>query len=344
MTAVDDSARTGEASSRMLQMLNACLTVQALHVVATLGIPDRVADGPAAVSDLAAVTGAHAPSLRRLLRMLVGAGVFHEQTDGRFALGPLGRTLCSDGPESVRDWALYVGAAQPWEAWGQLRETVMTGRSGFVLAHGMSTYEYLVRHPDLGVPFDRWMTRQSDQHNGAVVAAYDFSGFRTVADVGGGQGSTLAAILRANPSLRGILVDQPQVVAGAEPVLRAAGVADRCEVLEGDMLQGVPRGADAYLIKRVLMIWGDEPAIQVLRHCAEAVSGNGRVLVIEMIMPPGNDPSPARSFDLLMLVANEEGRVRTEAEFRDLFAAAGLRLERVIPTASPNFILEAVAA
>ena len=188
------------------------------------------------------------------------------------------------------------------------------------------------------------MTRQSDQHNGAIVAAYDFSGFRTVADVGGGQGSTLAAILRANPSVRGILLDQPQVVAGAEPVLRAAGVADRCEVLDGDILQGVPRGADAYLIKRVLMIWGDELADPGSPSCAEALSGNGRVLVIEMIMPPGDDPSPARSFDLLMLVANEEGRVRTEAEFRDLFAAAGLRLARVIPTASPNFILEGVPA
>src|SRR5919198_3494026 len=124
------------------------------------------------------------------------------------------------------------------------------------------------------------MSRQSDQHNAAIVAAYDFSPFRTVADVGGGQGSTLAAILRANPSVRGILLDQPQVVAGAEPVLRAACVADRCEVVGGDMLQEVPAGVDAYLIKRVLMIWGDEPAIRLLRHCAEALPEQGRVLVV----------------------------------------------------------------
>ena len=194
-----------------------------------------------------------------------------------------------------------------------------------MLAHGMSTYEHLMRHPDLAAPFDRWMTRQSDEHDGAVVTAYDFSKFRTVADVGGGQGSTLAAVLHANPSLQGILLDQPQVVADAEPVLRDAGVADRCEVLDGDMLQGVPRGADVYVVKRVLMIWGDEAAIQVLRHCAAALPGDGWVLVVEMIMPPGNVPSPARSFDLLMQLANEGGRIRTEAEFRDLFAAAGLR-------------------
>jgi O-methyltransferase domain len=321
---------------------NACLTAQALHVVAALGIADRLAGGPAAIDDLAVATGAHRPSLYRLLRMLVGVGVFREEGEGLFALTPLGGTLCSEGLGSVRDWALYVGAPEPWAAWGRLRETVMTGKSGFVLAHGLSTYEFMVRHPELGAPFDRWMTRQSDQHNEAVVAAYDFSAFRTVADVGGGQGSTLAAILGANPSVRGILLDQPQVVAGVEPVLRAAGVADRCEVVGGDMLQGVPGGADGYVVKRVLMIWGDEPAIQVLRHCAEALPEQGRVLVVEMVMPPGNDPSPARSFDLLMLLANEEGRVRTEAEFRDLFAAAGLRLARVIPTASPNSILEGV--
>ncbi|MBV9358924.1 MAG: methyltransferase [Chloroflexi bacterium] len=326
----------------MLQLLNACLTAQALHVVATLGIADRLADGPAAIDDLATATGAHRMSLHRLLRTLVGAGVFREEGDGRFALTALGATLRSDGPDSVRDWALYVGAQEPWAAWGRLRETVLTGQSGFVLAHGMPTYQYLAQHPQLGAPFDRWMTRQSDQHNDAVVAAYDFSAFRSVADVGGGQGSTLAAILLANPSVQGILLDQPQVVAGAEPVLRAAGIAERCEVLDGDMLQGVPGGADAYLLKRVLMIWGDESAIRVLRHCAEALPTEGRVLVVEMVMPAGNDPSPARSFDLLMLLAHEAGRVRTEAAFRDLFGAAGLRLARIIPTASPNAILEGV--
>jgi hypothetical protein len=154
---------------------------------------------------------------------------------------------------------------------------------------------------------------------------------------------TLAAILRANPALHGILLDQPRVVANPAP-LKAAGVADRCEVVGGDMLQGVPGGADAYLIKRVLMIWDDEPAIQVLRHCAEALPKNGKVLVVEMVLPPGNDPSPAKSFDLLMLLANRGGRVRTEAEFRALFTAAGLRLTRVIATASPNTILEGVLA
>jgi hypothetical protein len=336
-------SRPGEAPSRMLQMLNAFLTVQGLHVIAALGIADHLANGARSVDDLANATGAHRESLYRLLRMLVGIGVFREEAGGRFALTDLGATLRSDGPDSVRDWALYVGAPDPWAAWGRLRETIMTGEAGFVLAHGMTTYEYLTQHPELGAPFDRWMTRQSDQHNAAIVAAYDFSPYQVVADLGGGQGSTLTAILRANPGLRGILLDQPQVVADTAP-LEEAGVADRCTVVGADMVQGVPGGADVYLIKRVLMIWGDEPSIQVLRHCAEALPRGGKVLVVEMVMPSGDDPSPARSFDLLMLLANQGGRVRTEAEFRDLFAAAGLRLAQVIPTASPNSILEGVRA
>ncbi len=187
------------------------------------------------------------------------------------------------------------------------------------------------------------MTRQSDGHNAAVVAVYDFSLFRSVADIGGGQGSTLAAVLRANPTLRGTLFDVPKVVADAAP-LAAAGVAERCDVVGGDMLEAVPPGADVYLIKRVLMILGDEHAIRVLRHCKETLPTGGKVLVIEMIMPRRNEPSPARMFDLLMLVNNRGGRIRTEAEFRALFAAAGLRLTKVIATASPNSILEGVPA
>jgi SAM-dependent methyltransferase len=338
-----DEGRPMETSSQMLDMLNAFLTVQALHVAAALGIADRLADGPATVDDLVTATGAHRPSLYRLLRLLAGAGVFREEADKRFTLTPLGGTLRSEGPDSVRDWALYVGAPETWQAWGRLRETVMTGEPGFVLAHGMPTYEFLARNSELGAPFDRWMTRQSDQHNAAVVAAYDFSQFGIVADVGGGQGSTLAAILRANPSLRGILLDLPQVV-GNPAALEAAGVADRCEVVGGDMLREVPGGADAYLVKRVLMIWGDEQAIQLLRHCAKALPPGGKALVVEPVLPPGNEPSPAKAYDLLMLLAHKGGRVRTEAEFRDLFTAAGLRLTRVIPTASPNRILEGVAA
>lgn len=323
----------------MLEMLNSFLTVQTLHAAAALAIPDLLAAGPATVDRLAAAIGAHAPSLQRLLRMLVGVGVVCEDVDGCFALTELGDLLRSDATPSVRDWALYVGAPQPWEAWGRLRDAILTGDPGFVLAHEMPTYEYLAQHPELAAPFDRWMTRQSEQHNAAIVSAYDFSPYSKIVDIGGGQGSTLAAILRAHQPARGVLLDLPQVVANATE-LAAAGVEDRCEVIGGDMLREVPPGGDIYLIKRVLMILGDDEAVRLLRHCAEAAPAGGRVLVVEMVMPATNDPSPARSFDILMLLANKGGRIRTETEFRSLFITAGLRLERIIPTSSPNSILE----
>jgi O-methyltransferase len=338
-----DSGRTGEATAQMLQMLNAFLAVQAICVAAELRIADQLVNGARSVDDLASATGADRESLYRLLRMLASAGVFREEADRRFALTPLGTTLRSEGPDSVRDWALYVGAPEMWEIWGMLRDSVMTGESAFPRARGMALWDYLAEHPDIGNPFDRWMSRQSDQHNAAVLASYDFSLFRTVADIGGGQGSTLAAILRANPSLRGILLDLPRVVARPAP-LEAAQVAERCEVVGGDMLQGVPGGADAYLMKRVLMDWSDKQAGMILRNCAVAMPADGRVLVVEMVLPPDNQPSPGKFFDLLMLLNHAGGRIRTEPEFGDLFAAAGLRLTRVIPTASPNSILEGVRA
>ena len=325
----------------MLQMLNAFLTVQALHVAAALGIADQLADRPHSVDELARITHAQGSSLYRLLRMLAGAGVLREEVDGRFTVTPLGMTLRSDGPDSVRDWALFVGAPEMWQVWGGLRASVVTGESAFQRVHGAPMWEYIAGHPDLGTAFNRWMTRQSNQHNSALVASYDFSPFHLVADIGGGQGSTLAAILRANPSLRGILLDLAQVVADPAPLVQA-DVVNRCEVLGGDMLEAVPAGADAYVIKRVLMDWDDEHAATILRNCAAAMPEAGKALVVEMLMGSPNDPGPGKPFDILMLLNQPGGRIRTEAEFRALFGAAGLRLTRVIPTASPNSILEGV--
>jgi hypothetical protein len=326
----------------MLGMLNGFLTVQALHVAAVLGLADLLAGGPRSVPDLASATGTHRSALQRLLRMLTGPGVFREEPDGRFAVTPLGATLQSDSPDSVREWALFVGAPEIWKVWAGLRDSVQTGQTAFSAVHGAPIWPYLASHRDLGEVFNGWMTRQSRHHNAALIAAYDFSSFRLVADIGGGQGSTLAAILAAHPSVHGILLDLPQVVAHP-PALDEAQLTDRCQVIGGDMLASVPAGADAYLIKRVLMDWGDDDATALLRNCAAAMAEHGKIIVVEMLMPAGNDPSPAKPFDILMLL-NQSGRIRTEAEFRELFTAAGLRLTRIVPTASPNSILEGVRA
>jgi hypothetical protein len=275
--------------------------------------------------------------------MLTGPGVFREEPDGRFAITPLGATLQSDSSDSVREWALFVGAPEMWEVWSALRDSVMTGQAAFPAVRGAPMWQYLSTHPDLGNLFNGWMARQSGQHNAALVEAYDFSNFRLVADIGGGSGSTLTAVLAAQPSVRGILLDLPHVVADV-PQLEQAGVADRCQVIGGDMFASVPGGADAYLIKRVLMDWADDDATTLLRNCAGAMAEHGKILVVEMVMEAGDDPSPAKTFDILMLLNQPGGRIRTEAEFRQLFAAAGLRLTRIIPTASPNRVLEGVRA
>jgi hypothetical protein len=332
-----------QPSAEMLRMLNAFLTVQALHVAAVLGVADLLAAGSKTVDELAAATKADRSSLHRLLRMLTGPGVFLEEGDGRFAITPLGATLRTDAPDSVREWALFVGASEMWAVWAGLHASVMSGEASFPAIHGAPMWEYIAARPNLGEAFNGWMTRQSQQHNAALVAAYDFSAFHLVADIGGGQGSTLAAVLGAHPLLRGVLLDLPQVVARTGP-LDDAGVADRCEVIGGDMLRAVPEGADAYLIKRVLMDWGDADSMTILRRCAGAMAEGGKVLVVEMLMPTGNDPSPAKPFDILMLLNQPGGRIRTEREFRALLTGAGLRLSKVVPTTSPNSIIEGVRA
>jgi O-methyltransferase domain len=337
------SSEGSEGKERMLGMLSSVLTVQALYVAAELGVADELAAGSRSVSELARSAGAHPAALYRLLRLLAAAGVFLEEADGRFALTPLGGCLRREGPDSVRDWALYLGSPQLWEVVGTLRETVRSGRPAFPRVHGRTLWDYMTEHPDFAAPFHRWMSRQSELHNAALVAAYDFSPFQVLADIGGGQGSTLAAILQAHPSLRGILFDLPDVVRHPT-ALDEAAVAQRCEVTGGDMLAGVPSGADAYMVKRTLMTLSDETAATLLRSCAAAMPDHGKVLAVEMVLPAGNEPSPAKTFDVLMLLQHPGACIRTEAEFAELFAAAGLRIAKIIPTASPNSILEGVLA
>ena len=343
MAAQTEPIRSPEPLQQMLLMLNGHCVEQALHVVAVLGIADLLIEGPRDGPDLARATGAHGPSLYRVLRMLAGIGVFAEDADARFALTPLGATLRSDVTDSVRDRALFYGAPEMWPVWGDLRAAVMTGCSAFEHTHGQPFYDYLVEHPGVGAPFNRYMTTTSLQHNAGVLAAYDFAAVGTLVDVGGGHGATLAAVLQRYPALRGVLLDRPDV-AGRGGVLEAAGVAGRCTVVGGDMLAGVPGGGDAYLVKWVLMDRPDDVAVRLLRNCAAAMGEGGRVVVVEMVMPPGGEPSFSKLMDVQMLLLFGGGRIRTEAEFRDLFAAAGLRLTRVIPTPSPNSIIEGVRA
>jgi hypothetical protein len=321
---------------QMYGMLNAHFLAQALHVAATLKIADLLADGLRTVEELAEASSSHPASLYRLLRMLAGAGVFAEEEPGRFGLTPLASTLRTDTPDSVRDWALFISAPPVWAAWSNLLHSVRTGESAFEHAFGMPLFRYMDDHPDLGVAYNNWMAKQSELQNGAVLGSYDFAAHHRVVDVGGGQGATLTAILEANPSVTGVLFDLPQVVS---KVTLPETITQRCEIVAGDMLKALPAGGDVYLLKRVLMDWSDEIATDTLMRCRDAMVEDGKVLVIEPVVPQGNEPSVGKFLDVTMLVM-QHGRVRTESEHRALFEAAGLELTRTIPTSSPLRLIE----
>ena len=322
------------------ELISGFQRTQLLYVMAALGLADRLQDGPKSSEALARASGAHPHALARLLRALASLGVVDYVAPDTFALTPLSACLLSDAPGSLRTMALVAGALN-YRAWGELLHSVTTGQTAFERAHGMGFFAYLAQHPDLASLFDEQMAGGFERRNAAIVAAYDFSALRTIVDVGGGLGGLIAAILVAYPSLRGILVDLPHVVAGAAPVLAAAGVADRCQVVAGDFFQAVPAGGDAYLLAGVLHDWDDEAAGVILRNCRAAMAGDGRVLVAEQVAPPGNAPFPAALLDVAMLV-NTGGRERTAAEFDGLFSAAGLRLTTIMRTGWGR-LLEGVA-
>ena len=327
-------------SARMFQWISGSFATPAIHAAAALGIADLLRDGPHGVEDLAGAAGAHAPSLYRLLRALASLRIFAEESErGRFRLTPMARMLQTGG--DLRGMALLQRHAPGAQPWGDLLESVRTGRPSFERREGARFFDYLARAPGEAARFQAGMTGASFQHAPHFLAAYDFSAFGQVTDVGGGQGGFLAALLDANPTLSGTLFDLPHVVADPSPIDDPI-VAARRSVVAGDFFAGVPPGADAYLLKAVLHDWNDENAVRILRNCREVLSDSpqGRVLVIEMVIPGGNGWHPAKFMDLNLLVLTE-GRERTGPEFRALFRSAGLRLRRIVHTGSPLCILEA---
>lgn len=313
----------------------------AISVTARLGIADLLADGARTTTDLAEATGSHAPSLARLLGTLASVGLFRLSDDGLVALTPLAEPLRSDVPGSVHAFAVMLGEEWHWRAWGTLDHSIQTGQSAFEHLYGMTGFEYWTEYPEAGAVFDAAMTSRSADENRAVLAAFDFSRFTTVADVGGGHGSLIIAILKRYPQLHGLLVDLPHVVAGATEQLRAAGLVKRCQVVGGDFFTSVTAGADAYLMKKIIHDWDDDRAVTILRSCHQAMPVDGRLLLVELVLPADNEASFARLLDLLMLVWSAGGKERTAAEHEALLARAGFDLVSITPTASPVHVIEA---
>ncbi|PYS51345.1 MAG: methyltransferase [Acidobacteria bacterium] len=322
----------------LFQMATGFWTTQSIYVAARLGIADLLKDGPKTSEELARATNTNAFMLYRVLRALAGLGIFAEDEQKRFGLTPLAEPLQS-GPNSFRAMAIHLAENSSWKAWGNLLESVRTGETAFTLANGAEVFPYYAEHKESFEPFNEAMTNLSEAVIKAVVPAYDFSSIRKLVDVGGGHGALLSAILKANPSTRGVLFDLPTVVEGAKERLAAEGVSDRAEVLGGDFFDSVPTGGDAYVMKLIIHDWDEERARLILKNCHSAMVDGGRLLLVETVVPEGNEPSFAKMMDLQMLVMTG-GRERTEAEYRDLFAAGGFKLTRVIPTESPMSIVE----
>jgi SAM-dependent methyltransferase len=312
-----------------------------LYAAAKLGLADLLAPGPQTSGQLADKLGAHAPTLHRLLRGLVVVGICTELRDGRFTLTRLGSWLRTGAPGSLHGAAILCGEEYAG-AWNALWHSAATGETAFRHAYGLTLWEHRAQHPHLAEHFNAGLGQGTARAAAAILDAYDFSAFQTIADVGGGQGALLAAILRANPASTGILFDLPMVVAGGGAAFEAAGVAARCRTVGGSFLEEVPPGADVLVLRSVIHDWDDTHSLIILRNCRRALEPQGKLLLIERMLPTRTEHDPATVWVDLHMLAATGGRERTEAEYRSLLASAGFAIARVVETRSPFWILEAV--
>jgi hypothetical protein len=338
-TIPEPSALTIEAA---LTMMSGYYISQALYVTAKLGIADLVRDRPRSVDDLARETGTHPRSLYRVLRTLAAVDVFSEDERGVFGITEASATLLSGVPWSLRASCISHGE-EIYRAFGDMLHSVRTGGSAFEHVYGVGHFDYLQGHPEAAEQFNDAMAAITDTECAATIEAYDFSGFGTLVDIGGGNGRLLAEILAAHPGPSAVLFDLPHSLETAEERLRAAGLIDRCRLVGGSFFESVPAGGDLYVLKHIIHDWDDERAVAILKSVRTAITPDAKLILIEHVIVPGNDLSsiPAKMIDLVMLTVHG-GHERTEEEFRRLLDQAGFNLTSVILTSAAVSVLEAV--
>lgn len=324
------------------QLITGYWASQAIHAAARFDLARHLGDGPRTAEEVAAAAGTHPESTLRLLRALASIGIFVQDDQQRFALTPMAEQL---GHPTGRAFSLMTGSMM-YRAWGELDHSICTGEPAFDRAFQKPLFEYLGGDPQAAATFDAAMTGVHGHETEPMIDAYDFSAFDTVVDVGGGNGSVLSAILRRNPRLRGVLYDLPHVVERAADLFEREAVADRCSVEGGSFFESVPElpsRTTAYLMRHIVHDWSDDRAAAILRHCRQAIGrdSRSRVLIVETVIQPGNDAGFGKWLDLMMLVIG--GKERTETQYRDLLAAAGLDLIRIVPTACEVSVVEARA-
>jgi hypothetical protein len=320
----------------LMQLLFGKQITYSLAAVARLGVADHMSDDFTSVDEIAEKVAAHPAALFRVMRMLAGVGVFEEASGQRFALTPVGELLKSDAPGSLRYPAMFFGDEWSTRAYQYIVDCVRTGIDGVTQAYGKHAFDFLAERPDQAATFHRAMSSFSVIDSESILEAYDFSGIRRLADVGGGHGTLLAAILQRYPEMEGVLYDLPEVVEGA----KLTAYNDRVRVESGSFFERVPSGCDAYLMKHIIHDWSDEHCRTIFSLMRQQLPPDGRVLVCEMVVPVDPGPAPAKMLDIEMLVMTVGGKERTVEEFGNLFTSAGLRLGRVVATKSPICVIE----
>ena len=312
---------------------------QSIYAAAKFNIADHLQAGPRSIDELAATTGTNVDALYRLLRALASVGIFAESEGQTFSLTPLAEPLQSNVPGSKRALALMSGDEQ-FRAWAEIEYSIQTGNVAFDKVFGKPIFDYLGEHPDKARIFDAAMVGIHGRESNPILDSYDFSSMKVVADIGGGNGSQISALLKKHKSLQGILFDLPHVIERAKPRLEAEGLADRCQLVSGSFFESIPPGADAYLMRHIIHDWDEAKTHTILRHCHQAMSATSKLLIIESVIPPGNQPFGGKFLDLVMLLI-PGGKERTALEYQALLNHSGFHLSSIIPTTTEVSIIEA---
>jgi hypothetical protein len=332
-----------QASAQLFELANGFMVSAALHVVARLKIADLLAAGPQPVAELAKATRVREDGLYRVLRALASIGVFSEPGLRYFSLTPMAEPLRSDSPHSIRDLILWMSDPFHFRTWAEMMHCVETGETAIERLYGKPAFDFLAENAEESAIFNAGMSGFCRLAMPAVLKAYDFSGIGSLTDVAGGHGLVLTSILKEHPKMRGILFELEHVAAGARERIRELGLAERCQVVSGSFFDWIPAGADAYLLQHIVHDWQDEQAIQILKNVRRALGSkaNGKLLLLEGIIAPGNEPGIAKFIDLEMLIL-AGGRERSQEEFAQLLESSGFRLNRVVYPEGPICVVEAV--
>jgi len=341
------SAERADAKVTLLDMVYGLCTPQVMHVLVELDIAGLLAERPATAEELARQCGAHHPSLRRVLRAAVMLNLL-DQDGPKFSLTVNGELLRKDAPDSVAEFVKTFTSPDKWLVWGSLTHTVRTGEHAYQHLFGQDYFEWLASHPEKSDRFNNSMAQLSEGVARAILAADVLGAHHRLIDVGGGNGALLAGLLVGHPQVRGVVYDTNHGLTQAEATLTAAGVLERCEIIEGDFFRSVPSDGDAYLLKHILHDWDDDQAATILRHCRQVMSPDARLYIVESVVPDDQDglrtkgaPSVIRDLNMMLTLP---GRERTEAEFSELLTRAGLVLESVLalpPPGAPYHLLVA---